>query len=156
MTISNTEYQGVNLESIPPLGSKHRQMLDLYMSGEIILEDKLCDKFGRNFRGVFQALRGDKYRNWRFVDIQDENGIIEARQIDLRHLSKDPVQDSLARAERRKELKADSFKEAVAGANRVKPSYEEYVEAGDFLSELRIANNLEIRQPESDMRNQPD
>jgi len=43
MIISNTEYFGVSLESIPPLGSKHRQMLDLYMSGKInlavILED---------------------------------------------------------------------------------------------------------------------
>lgn len=156
MTISNTEYLGVALESIPPIGSKHRQMIDLYMSGEIVQEDTLCDKFGRNFRGVFQALRGDKYGHWRFVDIQDENGIIEARQIDLRHLSTDPIQDSLARAERRKELKADSFKEAVAGANRVKPSYDEFMEASDLFNELHINNGLEIKPPEKHIRNQPD
>ena len=141
---------GVNLNSIPPIGSKHRQMLNLYMSGEIVPEDTLCDKFGRNFRGIFQALRGDKYCNWRFVDIQDENGVIEARQIDLRHLSKDPIQDSLARAERRKELKADSFKEAVAGANRVKPSYDEFIEATELLSKLQVAGGLESKKPTED------
>tara|TARA_R100000544_G_scaffold31136_1_gene17381 strand:+ start:1862 stop:2332 length:471 start_codon:yes stop_codon:yes gene_type:complete len=153
MTISNTEYLGVNLSSVPPMGSKHRQMLDLYMSGEVVQEDILCDKFGRNFRGIFQALRGDKYCHWRFVDIQDENGIIEARKIDSRHLSQDPILDSLARAERRKELKADSFKEAVAGANRVKPSYDEYMEASDFLNELHINNGLEMKQPEVHTQN---
>ena len=156
MTVSNTEYLCVNLNSIPPMGSKHRQMLDLYMSGEVVQEDILCDKFGRNFRGVFQALRGDKYYHWRFIDIQHENGIIEARQIDSRHLSQDPILDSLARAERRKELKADSFKEAVAGANRVKPSYDEYMEASDFLNELHITNTVEIKPPESNKSNQTD
>jgi hypothetical protein len=152
MTISNTEYLGVALDSIPPLGSKHRQMLNLYMSGEIVQEDTLCDKFGRNFRGIFQALRGDKYCHWRFVDIQDENGIIEARQIDSRHLSQDLILDSLARAERRKELKADSFKEAVAGANRVKPSYDEYIEASELLNDLHMINESEVKRP----HNQPD
>jgi hypothetical protein len=156
MIISNTEYLGVNLSSIPPMGSKHRQMLNLYMSGEVVQEDILCDEFGRNFRGIFQALRGDKYCHWRFVDIQDENGIIEARQIDSRHLSQDPILDSLARAERRKELKADSFKEAVAGANRVKPSYAEYMEATDFFNELHVNNGLVMKQPEEHAQNRPD
>jgi len=156
MIISNTEYFGVSLESIPPLGSKHRQMLDLYMSGKIVQEDILCDKFGRNFRGLFQALRGDKFSHWRFVDIQDENGIIEARQIDLRHLSKNIIQDSLARAERKKELKADSFKDAIAGANRVKPSYDEYMEAADLFNELHMANELKIKQHEKHIPNQLD
>ncbi|MFT5815115.1 MAG: hypothetical protein ACI9VT_002886 [Psychroserpens sp.] len=151
MTISNTEYLGVALDSIPPIGSKHRQMLDFYMNGEKVQEDTLCDKFGRNFRGIFQALRGDKYCNWRFVDIHDENGIIEARQIDLRHLSQDSTLDSLARAERRKELKSDSFKEALASANRVKPSYDEYIEATELLNDLLMINELEVKRP----HNQP-
>jgi hypothetical protein len=152
MTISNTEYLAVALESIPPINSKHRQMLDLYMSGKIVQEDTLSDKFGRNFRGIFQALRGDKYCHWRFVDIHDENGIIEARQIDSRHLSQHTIIDSLARAERRKELKAHSFNEAIAGANRVKPSYDEYMEASELLNELHMVNELEVKRP----LNQPD
>lgn len=143
MTISNTEYFGIDADAIPPTGSKHRLMLDPYMNGKTILEDELCNKFGRNYRGIFQALRGDKYEHWRFIDIFDENGIIVARQIDERHLSKSYEQDRLARAERKKELKEDSFREAVAGANRVKPSYEELTEATSNLNELQTTNTLQ-------------
>ena len=156
MNTSNTEYLGIALDSIPPTGSKHRQMIDLYMTSEVVQEDTLCDKFGRNFRGIFQALRGDKYGHWRFVDIQDENGVIEARRIDPRHLSKDSVQDSIARAERRKELKSDSLKEAIAGADRVRPSFDDFILASDLLNELHIANGLEVKQTESPIRKQPD
>ncbi|PMO60355.1 hypothetical protein BCT06_12730 [Vibrio breoganii] len=133
--MSNKELIGVPTEAIPPLGAPARQMLDMYLSGDAISEDELCEEFGRNYRTIFQALRGDRYLHWRFLDLV-EDGVIEARYIDPRHLSQDRNLDALARAERKAELKSDSHREAMSGANRVKSAFEELEEARAKLSEL--------------------
>lgn len=127
---------GVPVEAIPPVGTPARRMLDMYLGNDAVAEDELCEVFGRNYRSTLQMLRGDRYLNWRFLDVV-EDGVIESRYIDPRHLSQDRNLDALARAERRAELKAESFKEAVHGANRVKPAYEELEEARAKLFELR-------------------
>ncbi|MCG9632270.1 hypothetical protein [Vibrio sp. Isolate30] len=133
--MSNSELIGVPTEAIPPLGKPERQMLDLYLEGDAVSEDELCERFGRNYRSIQQRLRGDRYLHWRFIDCV-EDGVIESRYIDPRHLSQDRTMDALARAERKAELKSDSHKEAMNGANRVKSAFEELEEAKAKLFEL--------------------
>lgn len=136
---------GIPTEAIPPAGKPVRQMLDLFLMGDEVPEQHLCDQFGRNYRSLLQRLRGDAYLNWRFIDVID-NGTIEARYLDPRHLSQDRRLDALARAERKKELKAESHKEAMEGASRIQVAFEEFTEASEKLCEMQVqqANSCPI------------
>lgn len=132
----NFKYQGIPSEAIPAMGTDARSMLDLYMSGNEISEQLLCDKFGRNYRSLQQRLKGDRFLHWNLIPIL-EDGEIDRRYVDPRHLSRDRYQDSIARAERRKELKADSHKDAMTGASRVGSAFEDYIKASQDLDELK-------------------
>ena len=121
--------------AIPEIGSKPRLMLDLFITGEVISEQALCDQFGRNYRSILQRLRGDFHHHWNFISVK-ENNVIEARYLDPRHLLSNRKQDALARAERRKELKTESHQEAMLGASRVAIAYEDLIEASQTLAEL--------------------
>ena len=127
--------QSVPAHTIPPIGSKHRIMLELYLDGKEVRESDLTPKLGRNFRGIFQALTGDRFGHWHFIDVI-ENGIIEARYLDKRHLSGDYNQDKTARAERKIILKSKSHKVALLGASRVPKSQADLCKAYDELNEL--------------------
>ena len=130
------KFQGVPTEAIPPLGAKARIMLDLYLTGEEIPEQKLCDLLGLNFRSVLQRLRGDRYLNWNLITIT-QDGEIFSRYLDSRHLSGDRNMDALARAERKQQLKEESLNVAILGADRVKFAYEDFKEADIYLAELK-------------------
>lgn len=133
--MTDFQYQGIPTEAIPAIGTNARKMIDLYQAGDEIQEQSLCDIFGRNYRSILQRLRGDAFLHWRFIPIE-KNGVIEARRLDSRHLSGDRYQDALARAERKKELKTESHQEAMLGASRVVPAYEDLIEATQKLAEL--------------------
>lgn len=136
--MSDFQYQGIPAEAIPAMGTLARAMLDLYMTGEDITEQILCDEFGRNYRSLQQRLKGDRFLHWNLIPIL-EDGEINRRYIDPRHLSGDRCQDSIARAERKKELKSDSHKEAMTGASRVSSAFEDYMEASQYLDQLKNA-----------------
>ena len=139
METTNRLLLGIPDSAIPSNGSRPRQMLELYLTGEQIAEQFLCDEFGRNYRSVLQRLRGDDFNFWRFIEIR-ENNVIEARYLDPRHLSGSYDLDQLARAERRKELRADSHTEAMLGASRVQKAFEELREADKELVTLQKEN----------------
>ncbi|EKF9848561.1 hypothetical protein O1D25_001487 [Vibrio cholerae] len=132
----NPLYSEIPQKAIPKIGSPCRRMLDLFMTGEAIPEQLLCDEFGRNYRSHLQRLRGDRFQYWRFVEVR-ENGVIEGRYLDPRHLSGDRYLDALARAERRKELKKESLTEAIHGAGRTPTAYAELEAAKDELEALK-------------------
>lgn len=125
--------------AIPPAGTRARLMLDLFLTGDLVPEQLLCDQYGRNYRSLLQRLRGDDFNYWRFIEVK-ENNVIEARYLDARHLSGNYHLDQLARAERRKELKADSHTEAMFGASRVQKAFEELQEATQELKHLQKEN----------------
>ncbi|HCH0356862.1 MULTISPECIES: hypothetical protein [Vibrio] len=129
-------YQEIPQNAIPKAGTQCRKMLDLFMGGDSIPEQQLCDEFGRNYRSYLQQLRGRSFQYWRFIDVR-ENGVIEYRYLDPRHLSKVRYLDALARAERRKELKKESHTEAMSGASRVKEAYKELEAANEGLEALK-------------------
>ncbi|EHZ2536568.1 TPA: hypothetical protein NKQ48_000879 [Vibrio parahaemolyticus] len=129
-------YQEIPQNAIPRVGTQCRKMLDLFMGGDSIPEQQLCDEFGRNYRSYLQQLRGRQFQYWRFIDVR-ENGVIEYRYLDPRHLSKVRYLDALARAERRKELKKESHTEAMSGASRVRQAYKELEAANDELEALK-------------------
>lgn len=129
-------YQETLQNAIPKAGTQCRKMLDLFMSGDSIPEQQLCDEFGRNYRSYLQQLRGKPFQYWRFIDVR-ENGLIEYRYLDPRHLSKVRYLDALARAERRKELKKESHTEAMSGASRVQQAYKELEAANEELEALK-------------------
>jgi len=135
----NPLYQEIPEAAIPEIGSKPRLMLDLFMTGGVISEQALCDKFGRNYRSILQRLRGEKYHYWYLIPVK-ENNVIEARYLDPRHLLSNRNQDALARKVRRKELKQESLNEAINGASRVQKAYEEFEEARTKLAELEKEN----------------
>lgn len=139
MDNNNRLLDGVPEEAIPSAGSRARLMLDLFLTGEQIPEQLLCDLFGRNYRSTLQRLRGDDFNFWRFIEVK-ENNVIEARYLDPRHLSGSYDLDQLARAERRKELRADSHTEAMLGASRVQKAFEELREADRELFTLQKEN----------------
>ncbi|ENM3880659.1 hypothetical protein AB5A14_000846 [Vibrio cholerae] len=132
----NPLYSDIPQKAIPKIGSPCRRMLDLFITGEAIPEQRLCDEFGRNYRSHLQRLRGDRFQYWRFVEVRDK-GVIESRYLDPRHLSGDRYLDSLARAERRKELKKESLTEAIHGAGRTPTAYAELEAANDELKALK-------------------
>jgi hypothetical protein len=132
----NHLYSEIPQNAIPEVGTIDRAMLDMFMTGEAIPEQTLYDEFGRNCRSYLQKLRGDRYSHWRFIEIK-ENGVIEARYLDPRHLSGDRYLDSLARAERRKELRKESHIEAMNGASRIQQAYKELEEATEELEALK-------------------
>lgn len=139
MDNNNRLLVGVPEEAIPPAGSRARLMLDLFLTGEKIPEQLLCDQFGRNYRSLLQRLRGHDFYFWRFIEVR-ENNVIEARHLDPRHLSGSYHLDQLARAERRRELKADSHTEAMFGASRVQKAFEELQAATQELNNLQKEN----------------
>ncbi len=132
----NYYYKEIPQNAIPEIGTVERAMLDLYMSGEHVPEQTLCDEFGRNYRSVQQKLRGDRYCHWLFIEVK-EKGVIEARYLDPRHLSQDREQDALARAERRQELRRESLLDAINGASRVQTAFDELEVANQELFELQ-------------------
>ena len=134
--MSEFNYQGIPEEAIPATGTKFRKALDLYMTGEEVTEQCLCDTFGHKFRSVHQALRGDKYLHWNLISVKGDDGNIYSRYLDQRHLSGNREEDALARAERKKELKAQSHQEAMLGASRVTVAFEELEEARQKHSDL--------------------
>lgn len=139
-SLQNTSLLGVPFEAIPLNGTQSRSMLNKFITGDSVPEQDLCDEFGRNYRSHLQQLRGDRYLHWRFIDERDAQNIIVARRLDTRHLSGDRKLDALARAERRKELREDSHREAVDGASRVRSAYAELEEANQILAELKREN----------------
>ena len=134
--MADFKYQGIPTEAIPASGTPARRMLDLYMSGNEIKEQLLCDEFGRNYRSLQQRLKGDRFLHWNLISIL-EDGEIDRRYMDPRHLLGDRYLDSIARAERKKELKADSHKEAMTGASRVGSAFEDFIEASQYLDDLK-------------------
>lgn len=139
MNKDNRLLLGIPETSIPPSGTNARKMLDLYLTGEKVSEQLICDSFGRNYRSTLQRLRGDDFNFWRFIDVR-ENNVIESRYLDPRHLSHSYELDSLARAQRRKELRIDSHNEAMLGASRVQKAFEELQEATQELNHLQKEN----------------
>ncbi|MGR5238026.1 hypothetical protein [Vibrio alfacsensis] len=129
-------YREIPQGAIPNIGTPCRKMLDLFITGERIQEQKLCDEFGRNYRSYLQRLRGKHFQYWRFVDVR-ENGIIEYRYLDSRHLSGDRYLDALARAERKKELSKESLTDAMNGASRAQLARQELETAKDELEALK-------------------
>jgi len=134
--MTDFQYQGIPAEAIPASGTPARKMLDLYMANTEVKEQQLCDEFGRNYRSLMQRLQGDRFLHWNLIPIL-EDGEIDRRCLDQRHLSGDRYQDSVARAERKKELKADSHKEAMLGASRVSSAFDDFIEATQCLAELK-------------------
>jgi hypothetical protein len=130
------QYQGIPTEAIPAEGSPARRALNLYMNGGEIEEQALYNELGLNCRSLLQRLRGDRFLHWNLISIKEDGEIIR-RYLDPRHLSGDRYQDALARAERKKELKEDSHKEAMLGASRIGSAYEDLIEATQKLSELK-------------------
>ncbi|WP_282177277.1 hypothetical protein [Vibrio nereis] len=136
MATAKHKLTGVPENAIPPVGTEERKMLELYLSGEAVSEQRLCDEFGRNYRVPLQYLRGDKYRYWHFISLKEKR-VIEARYLDERHLSGDNELDALARAERKWQLKRDSKNEAKRGNIRLKRALKEYAEALHELYQLQ-------------------
>lgn len=132
----NPLYSEIPQAAIPAVGTIDRAMLDMFMAGETVPEQALCEEFGRNYRSYLQKLRGDRFHHWRFIDVK-EHGVIEARYLDPRHLSGDRYLDALARAERRKELKKESHTEAMSGASRVQQAYKDLEAANEELEALK-------------------
>ena len=134
--MTDFQYQGVPMEAIPASGTPARRMLDLYMTNSEVKEQRLCDEFGRNYRSLIQRLQGDRFLHWNLIPIL-EDGKIDRRYLDQRHVSGDRYLDSVARAERKKELKSDSHKDAMFGASRVCSAFEDLIDASNYLSELK-------------------
>lgn len=132
----NPLYQEIPQNAIPEIGTLDRAMLDIFITGNTVPEQMLCDEFGRNYRSYLQKLRGDRYGHWRFLEVK-ESGVIESRYLDQRHLSGDRYLDSLARAERRKELRKESHTEAMNGASRIQQAYKDLEEATEELEALK-------------------
>ena len=139
MTLTHMKFnlQGVPENAIPPAGTKHRIMLDLYLTGEEVKEDTLVRLLGRNCRGTFQALTGDRFGYWHFIDVL-EDGKIDARYLDKRHLSGDYEQDALARAERKVIFKTKSHKQAKGGAIRERKALAELEKSHIELNALEV------------------
>ncbi|MFA0349673.1 hypothetical protein AB4486_22495 [Vibrio sp. 10N.222.55.C6] len=142
--MSNLSLIGINEEAIPKFGTPHRQLLEMYLTGECVEEDEIVKVFGRNVRTLIQALRGDRFNHWRFISIYDSDGVISARHLDPRHLSQDRQQDALARAERRKELKSSSHRQAMKGAARVERAFDELQAASNELTDLTLGNKKPV------------
>ncbi|HCG5122608.1 TPA: hypothetical protein NJY92_002951 [Vibrio parahaemolyticus] len=129
-------YQEIPQNAIPQADTQCRKMLDLFMTGESVPEQQLCDEFGRNYRSYLQQLRGKPFQFWRLISVR-EKGVIEYRYLDQRHLSKVRYLDALARAERRKELSKESMIDAMNGASRTHLAYQEFEAANDELEALK-------------------
>ncbi|MFA0523896.1 hypothetical protein AB4517_09875 [Vibrio sp. 10N.222.52.C3] len=142
--MSNLSLIGIDEEAIPKYGTPARQLLDMYLTGAVVEEDEIVEVFGRNVRTLIQALRGDRYKNWRLINICDNDGVISARHLDPRHLSQDREQDALARAQRRKELKEVSHRQAMKGAARVERAFNELEDANNELTDLALGNKKPV------------
>lgn len=124
--------------AIPKNGTKAHKFLMMLSSGKPVAKTKFLHEFGESMRSPLQCLENDTYQCWNIkrIDIDDEPYL----QLDKRHLSGNWEQDKLARLERRKELKAESYTQAEKERERFLIAQQEKVIAINehltFLYEL--------------------
>ncbi|HCE1297790.1 TPA: hypothetical protein NGR01_000153 [Vibrio parahaemolyticus] len=122
-------------ESIPPLGTKERELLDLLFSdGEA--ERKLLLEIDENFRVLLQRLGNGHYGYWLIHRFKKGGSRRHTHFIlDNRHFQ-GREQDRIARAERRKELKITSLQQAKNETKRLGKASKELDEALDYWDSL--------------------
>lgn len=122
-------------ESIPPLGTKERELLELLFSGGEV-ERKLLLEIDENFRGILQQLENSNYGYWLIHRIKKGGSRRYTHfLLDSRHFE-GVEQDRTARAERRKELKKTSLQQAKNEAKRLGKANKELEEALDYWDSL--------------------
>ena len=122
-------------ESIPPLETKERKLLDLLFSlGEA--ERKLLLEIDENFRALLQRLGNGHYGYWLIHRVKKGGSRRHTHFIlDSRHFQ-GREQDRIARAERRKELKITSLQQAKNETKRLGKASKELDEALDYWGSL--------------------
>jgi|GEM_PF-2696408 len=129
--------------AIPRMGTQPRQYIDLILQGPVEELDAMLMCKG-NQRSPIQALRGDEHDHWMIHSILDKKGRIVSRELDWRHLSGDNTLDAQARLERKKELEALSFKEAIQGLNMTSNIYHNKLQFAGEIKLLSAGQTAEI------------
>lgn len=126
---------GAPQQMIPRVETQAYDLLMLLAERESVSEYELMLKFGGRQRSPLQYLSGDKYGYWLIHAIKDEKGVITARKLDDRHKSGIWSLDQQAREERKRELKKDSFFQALNETVRLPKARKEYLETKEKGSE---------------------
>lgn len=127
----------VPLGAIPKIGTTPHKLLMLLLSRNVVSEDDIAYQLGLNYRGPLQRLMGSACQHWNILAIHGEDGLIKGRKLDPRHLSGDPHQDALARAERKAALAAKSHRDAMMGRVREPKALNRRVTAREELKVLK-------------------
>lgn len=132
--MTRKNYRFAPESTIPMAGTVHRQILDLMADIEPAERHDLVD-IDDNFRRIIQELEGERYGFWA-IDRIHEGGSKKAThyQVNARHFHSNES-DSLARAERRVELRRDSLDQAMSESGRVQRAFEDFEKAKQLLEE---------------------
>ncbi|MGL4712714.1 MAG: hypothetical protein ACRCWP_09195 [Shewanella sp.] len=127
--------------SIPRSDTRAYKLLALLASGEPVPEARILADLGWHYRSPLQRLMKGACEFWNIIPVYDDKGVIEARRLDCRHLSGDPMLDARARAERRLELARMSFAQSIHEKARTGKASAELAEADEHLKSLNSGND---------------